>query len=304
MDKPSIFINPKSGSIKITGEIDLVDGDGTVVETLTNPKLCGCGLSKDKPWCDSSHGEYVKTVAQQLRAARELVKPCNLYGTTPVRALEIRENELAYRLEQGEVLVGVKFGGALDSKKKDEPTKVNIFGYLTDVMQCVETMRTASMIWPRAEAEVVFKLSKEISGEIHPSEVFDYVSHVAAGMEIVDYRFGQVKGYLEDCIADNAGAAAFAHSAWIPATPEMLDELHAEVFINGDLIETAPLTVIHGNPWMAVVELSKVFAATGVKLAAGSIIFSGSATKPIPMVEGNSYTVKIEGIGSVKIKAS
>ena len=304
MDKPSIYINPKSGSIKISGEVDRVDVDGNVIESLTNPKLCGCGLSKDKPWCDSSHGEYVKTVAQQLRAARELVKPCNLYGTTPVRALEIRENELAYRLEHGEVLVGVKFGGALDSKKKDEPTKINIFGYLTDAMQCVETLPSASMIWPRAEAEVVFKLSKEISAEIHPSKVFDYVSHVAAGMEIVDYRFGQVKAYLEDCIADNAGAAAFAHSAWIPATQEILDELNAEVLVNGVLIESAPLTVIQGNPWMAVVELSKVFAATGVKLAAGSIIFSGSATKGIPMVEGNNYTVNIEGIGSVNIKAS
>jgi len=96
MEKPTIFVNPKSGSIKINGEVDVVDVDGKVVETLTNPKLCGCGLSKDKPWCDSSHGEYVKIVAQQLRNARELVKPCNLYGATPVRAREIRENELKY----------------------------------------------------------------------------------------------------------------------------------------------------------------------------------------------------------------
>ena len=106
MDKPTIFVNPKSGSIKISGEVDVVDVDGTVIETLTNPKMCGCGLSKDKPWCDSSHGEYVKIVAQQLRNARELVKPSNLYGATPVRAREIRENELKYRLEHEEVLVG------------------------------------------------------------------------------------------------------------------------------------------------------------------------------------------------------
>jgi 2-keto-4-pentenoate hydratase len=304
MDKPTIFVNPKSGSIKINGEVDVVDVDGKVVETLTNPKLCGCGLSKDKPWCDSSHGEYVKIVAQQLRNARELVKPCNLYGATPVRAREIRENELKYRLEHEEVLVGVKLGGALDSTKKEDPTYINIFGYLTDVMQCVDSIKTASMIYPRAEAEVVFKLSKEIDSEIHPSEVLDYVSHVAAGMEILDYRFGEVEAYAEDCIADNAGAAAFAYGAWVPAHQENLDALTAQVFINGALAESAPLTAIQGNPWMAVVELSKVLAASGVKLAAGSIIFSGSATNGVPMVAGNSYSVEIKGLGSVNIKAS
>lgn len=304
MDKPTIFVNPKSGSIKIGGEIDVVDVDGKVIETVTNPKLCGCGLSKDKPWCDSSHGEYVKIVAQQLRNARELVKPSNLFGATPVRAREIRENELKYRLEHEEVLVGVKLGGALDSSKKDNPTYLNIFGYLTDAMQCVDSIRTASMIYPRAEAEVVFKLSKEISAEIHPSEVLDYVSHVAAGMEIVDYRFGQTQAYAEDCIADNAGASAFAYGAWVPAHQENLDALTAEVFVNGALAESAPLTSIQGNPWMAIVELSKVLAATGVKLAAGSIVFSGSATTGVHMVAGNSYRVEIKGLGNVDIKAS
>lgn len=303
MDKPSIFVNPKSGSIKIGGEVDVVDVDGNLIESVSNPKLCGCGLSKDKPWCDSSHGEYVKIVAQQLRNARELVKPSHLFGATPVRAREIRENELKHRLEHEEVLVGVKLGGALDSTKKDDPTYINIFGYLTDAMQCVEVLQSSSFIFPRAEAEVVFKLSTEITGEIHPSEVLDYVSHVAAGMEILDYRFGEVEAYAEDCIADNAGAAAFAYGAWVPAHQENLDALTAEVFVNGQLSQSAPLTAIQGNPWMAVVELSKVLAATGVKLAAGSIIFSGSATTGVPMVAGNSYRVEIKGLGSVEIKA-
>ena len=304
MDKPTIFVNPKSGSIKISGEVDVVDVDGKVIEKVTNPKLCGCGLSKDKPWCDSSHGEYVKTVAQQLRNCRELVRACHLFGATPVRAREIRENELKFRLEAGEQLVGVKLGGALDSTKKDEPTYTNIFGYLTDAMQCVQSLRVATMIYPRAEAEVVFKLSKEIAGEIHPSQVLDYVSHVAAGMEILDYRYGQVEAYAEDAIADNAGAAAFSFGAWVPAHQENLDALTAQVFVNDELIESAPLIAIQGNPWMAIVELSKVLAATGVKLAAGSIVFSGSATTGIHMVAGNNYRVEIKGLGSVEVKAS
>ena len=75
MVNPSIFVNPKSGSIKISGAFDLVDVDGTVIQTRENPKLCGCGLSKDKPWCDSSHGEYVNIVANHLQNARILPRP-------------------------------------------------------------------------------------------------------------------------------------------------------------------------------------------------------------------------------------
>ena len=55
MDKPTVFINPKSGSIRFTGVVDRVDADGNVLETLENPKFCGCGQSKEKPFCDGSH---------------------------------------------------------------------------------------------------------------------------------------------------------------------------------------------------------------------------------------------------------
>ena len=55
MENPKVFINPKSGSIRVTGSVDRVDADGNVVETLENPKFCGCGQSKEKPFCDGSH---------------------------------------------------------------------------------------------------------------------------------------------------------------------------------------------------------------------------------------------------------
>jgi CDGSH-type Zn-finger protein len=50
-----VFVNPKSGSIRITGTVDFVDADGNVTSTMENPKFCGCGRTKDAPFCDSSH---------------------------------------------------------------------------------------------------------------------------------------------------------------------------------------------------------------------------------------------------------
>jgi CDGSH-type Zn-finger protein len=60
-DNVKVFVNPKSGSIRITGTVDFVDADGSVTSTVENPKFCGCGLSKDKPFCDGSHKEKVQS---------------------------------------------------------------------------------------------------------------------------------------------------------------------------------------------------------------------------------------------------
>ena len=54
-DRVTVFINPTSGSLRITGTVDVVDAEGNVVQTLENPKFCGCGLSQDRPFCDGSH---------------------------------------------------------------------------------------------------------------------------------------------------------------------------------------------------------------------------------------------------------
>lgn len=302
-DRPQAFINPASGSIRVTGTMDLVDADGKVIESVENPKFCGCGLSKGKPRCDGSHKEYVKLFAEALRSARELVKPCMSFAPMAKKAHDIRENELAYRVEAGETLVGVKVGGALDSPNSTEPTSVMIFGYLTDAMQLTDSIKTANYIYPRAEAEIAFKISKEISTEIHPSEVLDYVSHIAAGIEIFDYRYGQAQIYANDAIADNAGAAAFIYSHWVPAHEANLENLTAQVFKNEDEVDTAPLTAIRGNPWLALVLLSKVLVESGVKLPAGSIVLSGSATRSFHLAAGNNYAVDIKGLGRVELKA-
>jgi len=57
MSDVKAFINPKSGSIRITGVVDIVDADGNVIETKENFSLCRCGHSKEKPFCDGSHRE-------------------------------------------------------------------------------------------------------------------------------------------------------------------------------------------------------------------------------------------------------
>lgn len=60
-DEITVLFKP-SGSIHVHGPVRFTDADGN--ELVPPPskvpgvvKLCGCGHSKDKPWCDGSHKE-------------------------------------------------------------------------------------------------------------------------------------------------------------------------------------------------------------------------------------------------------
>jgi CDGSH-type Zn-finger protein/uncharacterized Fe-S cluster protein YjdI len=44
-----------NGSLKVTGNLELVSGTGRTINRVTQVFLCRCGQSKNKPYCDGSH---------------------------------------------------------------------------------------------------------------------------------------------------------------------------------------------------------------------------------------------------------
>lgn len=44
-----------NGPLMVNGEIELVDGQGTVMETKKQCHLCRCGLSTNAPYCTGAH---------------------------------------------------------------------------------------------------------------------------------------------------------------------------------------------------------------------------------------------------------
>ena len=302
MSNPSIFQNPKSGSIKVDGTFQVVDAEGKVIKTVTDPKLCGCGLSQDKPFCDKSHANYVSIVTRMLEDARANAKAITPVGVWNMRAYEIRKRSLENRLAVGEKLIGVKFGGALLKSDSVEKRYEGIFGFLTDAMQIETELNLGSLIAPLAEAEVVFKLAKDLDRSISLEEVFDFVSHIAPGIEVFDCRYGAIDPYIDDAIADNACAGAIAIGTWVDAKSHDLTSSEISIFVNESLNQKVSTKAIAGNPWQAVVNASEKLANAGVVLPAGSIIFSGSATNGIAMQPGK-YRVEITGVGEVSFEA-
>jgi len=66
-----------NGSIRVEGDFDLVDQEGGKFDLAGRKaiSLCRCGLSKNKPFCDSSHknGAFVST--DRARTLPPPVKP-------------------------------------------------------------------------------------------------------------------------------------------------------------------------------------------------------------------------------------
>ncbi|MBD0286278.1 MAG: CDGSH iron-sulfur domain-containing protein [Flavisolibacter sp.] len=56
MASTKITVN-SNGSLKVEGDFEIVDKNGNVYDLSgrTAISICRCGLSKNKPFCDSSH---------------------------------------------------------------------------------------------------------------------------------------------------------------------------------------------------------------------------------------------------------
>ncbi|MEK3808164.1 CDGSH iron-sulfur domain-containing protein [Metabacillus sp. SLBN-84] len=63
MTKPVIKVND-NGSLRITGDIELIDAEGNVFQTKQSFSLCRCGLSKKMPFCDGSHKGVFQSVVR------------------------------------------------------------------------------------------------------------------------------------------------------------------------------------------------------------------------------------------------
>ncbi|PLR84539.1 hypothetical protein CVD25_04900 [Bacillus canaveralius] len=52
-----------NGSLRVTGDVELIDMEGNKFPTKPTFSLCRCGLSENKPFCDGSHkGKFSSSV--------------------------------------------------------------------------------------------------------------------------------------------------------------------------------------------------------------------------------------------------
>lgn len=78
----NVIVVEAGGPYRCSGAIELRDSDGQVIAPRGEVRLCRCGLSQEKPFCDGSHAR-LDALREWLHAGE--VEPAVADGTLRVR---------------------------------------------------------------------------------------------------------------------------------------------------------------------------------------------------------------------------
>ncbi|MDX1406555.1 MAG: fumarylacetoacetate hydrolase family protein [Saprospiraceae bacterium] len=214
-------------------------------------------------------------------------------------AYVIQEASIAERLARGEAIVGIKMGFTSLAKMEQMGVHDMIWGRLTDTMQVPNrgSLQMKRLIHPRAEPEICFRISREISHMLSAAEVRAFVDGVAAAVEVIDSRYENFKFSLEDVVADNCSSAAFVVGTW--KSPDMpLGDLEISLAIDGEVVHRGSSSAILGDPWESVAAATRLAAQYGFRIPVGAYLMAGSATPAVYLEQGQTVEVEVEALGA------
>lgn len=218
-------------------------------------------------------------------------------------SLRMVENRIE---KDGETIVGKKIG--VTSKVVQEMLGVHQpdFGYLTNTMEYpngADIKVAGNLIQPRAEAEIGFRLKKDLRGPgVTEQDVLDATDYIMPCFEIVDSRIDDWKIKIQDTVADNAscGVYTLGEDKVDPRTVD-LPNLKVTVKKNGEFLSEGLGSAVQGNPLTAVAWLANTLGKYDIPFKAGEVILSGSLVPLESVKAGDKMEMMLEGVGSCSV---
>ncbi len=171
--------------------------------------------------------------------------------------------------------------------------------------------RCATLLQPRVEAEVAFRLGKDIDvpeDEITLALVRDAVDVALPALEIVDSRILDWNIKFTDTVADNASSGLFVVgtdakplSAPGRAGCEPVDVVMS-LTINGEVRSSGNGAACLGDPLEALRWLAVQAARFGDPLRAGHLVLSGALGPFVPFAAGDDVVASISGFAPLSVK--
>jgi 2-oxo-3-hexenedioate decarboxylase len=175
------------------------------------------------------------------------------------------------------------------------------------------SLSTASMVSPKIEPEVVFKLAhasenddRRADGNARtPAEVLESVEWLAIGFEIIDCVYPDWKVQPADFVAAYGLHAALVvgeplvvEPARIPALAEQLSRFTVRLSRNGEVVAEGSGRNSLRSPALCLAELQAAIArqAGATPLAAGDFVSSGTLTESQAIAAGDTWRVDVDGI--------
>jgi 2-keto-4-pentenoate hydratase len=255
--------------------------------------------------------QQLQTLAQELLAAESQHAPVaaitdRVPGFSVEDAYGVQAIVLSRRLSDGRKIVGRKVG--LTSKAMqtmfgvDQPD----YGVLLDNMLIKNRAAypMASLLQPRIEPEIAFKMKKGLRGpNVTLEQVLDATDYVFPSLEVIDSRIRDWKIKLQDTIADNASSARVVvgtKQVAIDGLDLAKEELTFEK--NGEVLGRATGEAVLGNPANAVAWLANTLHRYGASINAGDIVMPGALTGATPVKVGDTVKATFKRVGTVSVR--
>ena len=222
-------------------------------------------------------------------------------------AYHISQRMVARRIEaDGERVVGKKIGVTSHAVQEMLGVFQPDFGFLTDAMEYpdrAEITIAGQLIQPRAEAEIAFRLARDLRGPgIDETDVLAATEYICPCFEIVDSRIRDWDIRIQDTIADNASCGVYVlGAAQLPPQSLNLPALQVRVYKNDTFLSEGLGSAVQGDPLTAVAWLANTLGHYDIPLLAGEIILSGSLVPLEPVVAGDQLRLELEGVGEAHV---
>lgn len=244
--------------------------------------------------------KYLDDAAYTAKAVSQVTEKNKF---TLAQAYEIQRLSLDQRIARGEKVTGFKLGFTSHAKMEQMGVHDLIWGILTDkmIIKPHEEIDLDRWIHPRAEPEIAFRVSKDITSPLELENAPLYLDKMAAAIEVIDSRYKNFKFTLEDVVADNCSSTGYLIGDWHDLKTDISD-LAIQLKIDDEVVQKGSTAAILDNPLQSVVELSRLAFEAKISIRKGQVIMAGAATAAVYLEKNQHIESELENTGRVSFK--
>ncbi|BFG73428.1 2-keto-4-pentenoate hydratase [Paraburkholderia terrae] len=253
--------------------------------------------------------QTIQSIAARLReaeASRQPVMPVRdeITPNDAALAYAIQQANVDLRCEKGERIVGRKIGLTSLAVQQQLGVDQPDFGTLFASMACGDNqpMPLSTLIQPKVEAEIALVLERDLTADQHTfADLIGATAYALAAIEVVDSRVQDWDIRFADTVADNASSARFV----LGGRPVLLRDVDLSACAmtlaqDGEVLSRGNGSACLGHPLNAAAWLADRMVQLGTPLRAGDIVLTGALGPMVAVKQPGTYTVQIDGLGSVR----
>jgi 2-keto-4-pentenoate hydratase len=255
----------------------------------------------------SENAKTLKAIAEEAFAALSNTRQISPFSSRPAGLAvddAYRVTPLVRRMYEagGAKTTGRKIGFTNRTIWAQYGVYAPIWGYVFDRsvhdLAAVEALPLAPFSEPRIEPEIVFGLAEAPAAQMDETALLSCIAWIALGFEIVQSIYPGWKFSAADTIAANGVHGALLIGPRHPVAPRRaewqrtLSAFEIDLDCGGRRVDRGHAENVLGGPLSALRHLVGLLANDPVNppLAAGEIVSTGTLTKAMPVVPGETWT--------------